>query len=113
MASDLQCFQIEDHDLGRVAVADEPAIQIRDHSHAVTTLQARDGTYFGAAISIEHSHFCSVREIDPPRGCVEGDVVKIFASTLGCAERDFLEQVVAGFFLESENCCAEQNEQDD
>ena len=91
-ADDLQRLQIEDGDGAGASVGGEAAAEFGSERDAVDALGVGDFADNFAGVHVEDDDFCRARNKQAARGRIEVQVIpEAFA-----AERDFLQQMIAG-----------------
>jgi len=63
------------------AVADETTSQIRGYRDTMTQLQAGDFSYFRSCVGIYHQNLSAVRQIEPTRAGIQGDVIEVLTAS--------------------------------
>src|ERR1700730_1855831 len=86
---------VKSDDLFVVTVSNKSLAEVLDQRYPVASFQTRNGAHHGTTVGIEDLNLGAVCQIDAARRTIDSNIVKILLAARGCAERNFLEQVVA------------------
>src|SRR5579864_6720772 len=99
MPAHLQSLWIEHNYFISPAVADESPADVSHQRDSMDSLQTRNAPHHCSAVSVYHFDFRIVRDVKPPSGIIEGDVIPILLAARRRAKIIFLQQAVSSLLL--------------